>query len=96
MNVYQRLDIVARRHVILRKLVLYWEAWFKFLYKDETWCNFNHTRRYNWMIEGNEKKKDFSNIQSGKCALWMRRKVNNQPYWITRRIIGWVTVENAL
>ena len=55
MNVYQRLDVVAQRHKVLRKLVWYREAGFKIFYQDETWCNANHTRQYVWMLEDEEK-----------------------------------------
>lgn len=55
MNVYQRLDVVAQRHVFLRKIISYRETGFKVFYQDETWCNANHTRQYIWRRENEDK-----------------------------------------
>ena len=48
MQVYQRLDVVAQRHYVLRKLIEYRELGFEVFCKDETWVNTNHTRQYIW------------------------------------------------
>ena len=48
MQVYQRLDVVAQRHYVLRKLIEYRELGFEVFYQDETWVNTNHTRQYIW------------------------------------------------
>ena len=46
MQVYQRLDIVATRHRVLRSLIEFREQGYKIFYQDETWCNAHHTRVY--------------------------------------------------
>ena len=51
MNIYQRMDIVAQRHRVLRELVKFRSAGYELYYQDETWCNANHTRQYIWQLE---------------------------------------------
>lgn len=51
MEIYQRNDIVARRHEVLRDLQDLREAGYKIFYQDETWCNANHTQEYTWKLE---------------------------------------------
>ena len=38
MQIYQRLDIVAERHKVLRKLPDLRKSGYKIFYQDETWC----------------------------------------------------------
>ena len=52
MQIYQRLDIVAERHKVLRKLPELRKNGYKIFYQDETWCNANHTREFIWQKEG--------------------------------------------
>ena len=52
MQIYQRLDIVAERHKVLRKLPELRKNGYKIFYQDETWCNANSTREYIWQTKG--------------------------------------------
>jgi len=51
MRVYQRMDIVAHRHRVLRQLPKLRANGFKVFYQDETWLNSNHTRKFCWQRE---------------------------------------------
>ena len=59
MQVYQRLDVVASRHRVLRLLQEYRQLGYEIFYQDELWCNAHHTREYVWMMEVEE---DESNV----------------------------------
>ena len=48
MQVYQRLDVVAQRHRMLRDLQKYRALQYEIFYQDESYCNANHTRQYIW------------------------------------------------
>ena len=56
MHVYQRMDIVAQRHKVLKALPEYRAAGYTIFYQDETWCNANHTRQYIWQYQNNDMK----------------------------------------
>ena len=58
MEIYQRLDIVARRHEVLRELTDLRQAGYHIFYQDETWCNANHTKEYVWQLETEDDQTD--------------------------------------
>ena len=51
MQVYQRMDVVARRHRVLRQLTKLRAEGVEIFYQDETWLNTNHTRQFCWQRE---------------------------------------------
>ena len=42
--VFQRADVVARRHRVLKELEDFRAKGYTIYYQDETWCNAHHTR----------------------------------------------------
>ena len=55
MQVYQRMDVVAQRHKVLRALPDYRARGYEVFYQDESFVNGNHTRQYVWQNENYEK-----------------------------------------
>ena len=77
MQVYQRIDVVAQRHKVLRALPDYRARGYEIFYQEESFVNANHTCQYVWQNEnyGKDERNDMIkdtrwsgglNVPSGK------------------------------